>query len=51
MKSKNVDKKPIKLGQIKEGKLEKFGKDLCWGLDEAIAIFLRDTLRHFADTT
>lgn len=47
----SLDEKPIKLGQIKEGKLEKFGKDLCWGLDETIAIFLRDTLRHFADTT
>ena len=46
-----LERKPIKLGQIKDGKLEKFGKDICWGLDETIAIFLRDTLRHFADTT
>ena len=51
MKSKTVDEKPIKLGQIKERKLEKFGKDLCWGLDETIAIFLRDALRHLAKTT
>lgn len=43
--------KPIKLGQIKSGKLEKFGKNVCWNLDKTIAIFLRDTLRHFADTT
>ena len=41
----------IKLGQIKSGKLEKFGKNVCWDLDKTIAIFLRDTLRHFADTT
>lgn len=45
------DQKPIKLGQIKDGKLEKFGKDVCWNLDRTIAIFLRDTLRKFADTT
>ena len=42
---------PIKLGRIKNGKLEKFGKDICWNLDRTIATFLRDTLRHFADTT
>ena len=51
MKGRTIDEKPIKLGQIKEGKLEKFGKDLCWGLDETIAIFLRDSLRHLAKTT
>ena len=51
MKFNPLKESPIKLGQIKNGKLEKFGKDICWNLDRTIAIFLRDTLRHFADTT
>lgn len=46
----SLDQKPIKLGQIKNCKLEKFGKSLCWQLDETIVIFLRDSLRHLAKT-
>lgn len=45
------DQKPIKLGQIKNCKLEKFANSVTWELHETIAIFLRDTLRKFADTT
>ena len=39
--------KPIKLGQIKNNKLEKFSKSLTWDLDFSICIFLRDSLKEF----
>lgn len=42
---------PIILGRIVNDKLVDYGKDISWGLDETIAIFIRDTLRHLADTT
>ena len=45
------DQKTIKLGQIKNCKLEKFTNSVVWELHETIAIFLRDALRKFADTT
>lgn len=39
--------KPIKLGQIKNNKLEKFSKSLTWDLDFSICVFLRDSLKEF----
>lgn len=43
--------KPVRLGQIKNSKLEKYGDNICWNLDKTIAIFLRDVLRRYADTS
>ena len=48
---KGLVMEPIVLGKIDNYKLVDYGKDISWGLDETIAIFIRDTLRHLADTT
>ena len=39
--------KPIKLGQIKNEKLEKFSTSITWNFDRTLCIFIRDALTEF----
>lgn len=43
--------KPIKLGTIKDGKLIKQSDSSLWSFDVTLRIFLRDSIRRFAQTT
>ena len=43
--------KPIKLGTIKDGKLIKQSDNALWSFDITLRIFLRDSIRKFAQTT
>lgn len=43
--------KPLKLGQIRDEKLEKAPRAIGWNLDAVICIFLRDTIKIFKEDT
>ena len=51
MRIKRSKEKPVKLGQIYNGELEKTSKAVTWNLDVNICIFLRDTLKFFKNST
>ena len=44
---KKNKEKPIKLGQIKNEKLEKFSDSITWNFDTTMLIFIRDGLKRF----
>lgn len=41
--------KPIKLGQIKNDKVEKMSDSVTWNLDYTVCIFIRDALKKFKE--
>ena len=41
--------KPIKLGQIKNDKVEKMSDSATWNLDYTICVFIRDALKKFKE--
>ena len=44
---KKNKEKPIKLGEIKNQKLEKFSDSITWDFDTTMLIFIRDGLKRF----
>jgi len=46
---KNKKDKPIKLGEIKNEKLEKFSDSITWDFDITLLIFIRDGLKRFKE--
>lgn len=44
---KKNKEKPIKLGEIKNEKLEKFSDSITWNFDTTMLIFIRDGLKRF----
>lgn len=44
---KKNKEKPIKLGQIRDEKLEKFSDSITWDFDITMLIFIRDGLKRF----